>query len=114
VRNYNSSKHIVNFPNGSKLQFGHCQHEKDVRNYQGAEYLFIGFDELTEFTYGMWNSHHRNRCLLKEQLLVWRRNDPGGVDTNGSKVSGLRASQRRELIPLVTKLKDTLSRRPNK
>jgi len=96
------------------LQFGHCQHEKDVRNYQGAEYLFIGFDELTEFTYGCGNfSPQEIAALLKEQLLVWRaQRILEEWDTNGSKVSGLRASQRRELIPLVTKLKDTLSRRP--
>jgi phage terminase large subunit len=63
ARNYNQTDHIVKFTNKSTLRFGHCQHESDVRNYQGGEYLFIGFDELTEFTYPMWSfMTSRNRC----------------------------------------------------
>jgi phage terminase large subunit len=78
---YNGTKHIVNFPNGSKLQFGHCQHEKDVRNYQGAEYLFIGFDELTEFSYPMWDFlKTRNRCpILGSFPCMAGATNPGGV-----------------------------------
>jgi phage terminase large subunit len=78
---YNSSKHIVTFGNGSKLQFGHCQHEKDVRNYQGAEYLFIGFDELTEFSYPMWDFlKTRNRCPIPGSFpCMAGATNPGGV-----------------------------------
>ena len=38
------------FPSKARLDFGHCQHEKDRFNYQGAAYQFIGPDELTQFT----------------------------------------------------------------
>lgn len=48
---YNESKHIMRFPaTGSTVQFGHVQYEKDVYKYQGAEFDFLGFDELTLFT----------------------------------------------------------------
>lgn len=47
---YNSTKHYWAFPSGSRIYFGHMQHEDDMLQYQGAEYAFIGFDELTEFT----------------------------------------------------------------
>jgi phage terminase large subunit len=79
--NYSSQKHIVKFPNGSTLRFGHCQHEKDVRNYQGAEYLFIGFDELTEFTYPMWDFlKTRNRCPIPGTFpCMAGATNPGGV-----------------------------------
>jgi predicted phage terminase large subunit-like protein len=38
------------FPAGESVRFGHAQHELDVHQYQGAEFQFVGFDELTSFT----------------------------------------------------------------
>ena len=38
------------FPNGSLIDFGHCETDDDVRKYLSAEYECIAFDELTEFT----------------------------------------------------------------
>lgn len=49
-RKYNEAKHIVTWKNGSTTRFGHCRNENDVYAYQGAEFLFIGVDELTHFT----------------------------------------------------------------
>lgn len=51
LRNYNKSKHVVTFPNGSKLFFGCAQHEKDILAYNGNEFAAIFIDESTEFTY---------------------------------------------------------------
>lgn len=47
---YNDGKKRWTFVNGSILEFGFCENEKDVTKYQSAEYGFIGFDELTHFT----------------------------------------------------------------
>lgn len=41
---------IWHFPSGAKIQFNHCQHEDDAFKYQGREFHFVGFDELTHFT----------------------------------------------------------------
>jgi predicted phage terminase large subunit-like protein len=38
------------FPGGETVRFGHAQHELDVHQYQGAEFQYVGFDELTSFT----------------------------------------------------------------
>ncbi|GLB58667.1 phage terminase large subunit [Cytobacillus sp. NCCP-133] len=46
---WNEQKKIWRFPSGATLTFGHMQHEKDKYNYQGKEYHFVGFDELTQF-----------------------------------------------------------------
>ena len=35
---------------GSKVFFCHLENEMDKENHQGAEYQFVGFDELTQFT----------------------------------------------------------------
>jgi len=64
--NYSESKHIVTWHNGSTTRFGHCAHEDDVYQYQGAEYLFIGLDELTHFTLKQWQFlTSRNRCPVR-------------------------------------------------
>ena len=53
-RSYNEAKHIVTWHNGSTTRFGYCRNENDVYQYQGAEFLFIGIDELTHFTMKQW------------------------------------------------------------
>lgn len=47
---YKSSEHRWYFPSGAIVQLGHMQFENDKYNYQGKEYHFVGFDELTQFT----------------------------------------------------------------
>jgi hypothetical protein len=60
---FNESKHTVLWHNGSTTRFGHCHNESDVYQYQGAEFLFIGIDELTHFTLKEWQFlTSRNRC----------------------------------------------------
>jgi Phage terminase large subunit len=62
---FNESKHLVEWKNGSTTRFGYCAAEHDVYQYQGAEYLFIGIDELTLFTLRQWQFlTSRNRCPL--------------------------------------------------
>jgi hypothetical protein len=60
---FQESKHVVTWRNGSTTRFGYCQRENDVYQYQGAEFLFIGIDELTLFTLRQWQFlTSRNRC----------------------------------------------------
>jgi hypothetical protein len=60
---FHESKHLVEWANGSTTRFGYCASERDVYQYQGAEYLFIGIDELTLFTLRQWQFlTSRNRC----------------------------------------------------
>ena len=65
---YNDQKHLWIFPSGSKIQFGSMKDEKDMYNYQGFEYDFIGFDELTHFT-------------EKQYMYLMSRNRPKGPGT---------------------------------
>jgi hypothetical protein len=65
-RSYNESKHVVTWHNNSTTRFGHCAHENDIYQYQGAEYLFIGLDETTHFTLKQWQFlTSRNRCPVR-------------------------------------------------
>lgn len=65
---YNDSKHTWTFPSGAKIVFGSMQYSKDKLNYQGKAYDFIGFDELTHFTYD-------------EYIYLKSRNRPNGAGT---------------------------------
>lgn len=47
---YLKSERKVRFPNGSVLQFGHCEDEAAVGKYLSTEYDAIYFDELVTFT----------------------------------------------------------------
>jgi phage terminase large subunit len=42
------------FINGSSIEFGYCDSENDVNQYQSAEYDCVRFDELTHFTEFMY------------------------------------------------------------
>src|SRR5260370_25270486 len=66
-KSYNESKHLVTWTNGSTTRFGYCRNENDGYQYQGAEFLFIGIDELTHFTLKQWQFlTSRNRCPIPE------------------------------------------------
>ncbi len=47
---FNHTSHVWSFPSGAKVYFGNISHDFKT-NYQGKRYDFVGFDELTHFTY---------------------------------------------------------------
>jgi hypothetical protein len=77
--------HAFTFPSGARLEFGHLQHSKDRFNYQGAEYQFIGFDELTQFEQNDYLYLHsrlrrpRGGPLSRVPLRVRSAGNPGGI-----------------------------------
>lgn len=46
---WNPSSHQWRFPSGAILAFGYLENENDHYRYLGAEFQFVGFDELTQF-----------------------------------------------------------------
>lgn len=47
---YNKTKHVWVFPSGAKIHFGHIENDGDETIYQGWEFQYVGFDELTSFS----------------------------------------------------------------
>lgn len=43
-------KSIWTFPSGATVWMSHCEHDKDVRNYDSFEFHLVIFEELTHFT----------------------------------------------------------------
>lgn len=78
---YNDTKKRLTFRNGSVLQFGYCDQDRDILRYQGAEFGWIGWDELThmnEYPYLYMLSR-----LRSTDATIWPRvratTNPGGV-----------------------------------
>ena len=65
---YNSTEHCWSFPSGAKIYFGNMPTDKDRLNYQGKQYDFVGFDELTHFSWEQYS-------------YLMSRNRPGGPGT---------------------------------
>ena len=51
---YNANEKVWKFPSGANIFFGYMNRDEDRFNYQGKSYDFIGFDEVTHFSYLMY------------------------------------------------------------
>lgn len=86
--NINLSRNEIAWHNGSKIHLCHCQHEKDLTKYQGAEIHVLLIDEMTHFLETMYR-FLRNRVRLgglkipeqwqKKLPLIIGASNPGSV-----------------------------------
>jgi len=70
------------FPSGATLTFGYLESERDKYRYQSAEFTFLAFDELTQFTESQYRyllSRLRKPEGLPVPLRVRCATNPGGV-----------------------------------
>ena len=65
---FNATNHCWTFPSGARIMFGAMQRNQDKYKYQGRAFDFIGFDELTHFTY-------------EQYMYLVSRNRPSGPGT---------------------------------
>lgn len=78
---YNSTAHTWTFPSGARIMFGSMQYTQDRTKYQGQAYDFIGFDELTHFTFDEY-SYLFSRCRPNgpgTRCYIRSTANPGGV-----------------------------------
>lgn len=77
---YNDSKKMWTIKGGSTIEFGYCDSESDVTQYQSAEYDCIRFDELTHFTEFMYTYLiSRIRGVNPFPKQIKSSTNPGGV-----------------------------------
>lgn len=70
------------FPSGATLRFGYLDTENAKFRYQGGEYQFIGFDELTQFSESQYKylfSRLRKREGIDVPLRMYSASNPGGI-----------------------------------
>lgn len=80
IAKYNKTEKIFRFPNKSTIQFGYCDNDNDVMQYQGAEYDIIYLDEATQLR-EEWIKKIATTCRGVNNLpkRVYYTCNPGGV-----------------------------------
>jgi terminase large subunit-like protein len=82
---WNEDEKRWTFPSGATLTFGHVEHFNDIYRYQGPEFQFVGWDELTQFdekTYEYLFSRTRRVKAMQELGIPIRHrsaSNPGGT-----------------------------------
>lgn len=79
---WSEQKRTWTFPSGATLSFGYLETDLDKYQYQGAEYQFIGFDELTQFREAPYTYLFSRLRRLKTSDIPLRMraaSNPGGV-----------------------------------
>jgi len=77
---YQEQKKRWIFPSGAQYYFGAMEHEKDKYKYQGREYQYIAFDELTQFQESQYLYLH-SRCRTSDadiRCYIRASSNPGG------------------------------------
>lgn len=80
-RCFNASKNEWRFPNGAVLQFRHLERDDDVDHYQGQDYQWVGFDELTQWATDFQYTYmiSRLRSAKGVQPRIRCASNPGGL-----------------------------------
>ena len=79
--NWDRNTKTYSFPSGATLSFGYLNHDNALDQYQGAEFQFVGFDELTQFSERQYTYlHSRLRRLENSEVPIRMRagSNPGG------------------------------------
>src|SRR5690606_17216994 len=67
------------FDSGAIIKFAHLDTEKDKYSWQGSQICFIGFDELTHFSWGQFVymlSRNRSICGIRPYIRATTNPDP--------------------------------------
>lgn len=78
---WNGDTKTYTFPSGATLTFGYLSHDNHLDQYQGAEFQFVGFDELTQFTEHQYSYLHSRLRRLEDSVVPIRMRagtNPGG------------------------------------
>ena len=79
---YNATDQRWTFPSGATILLSHMENAVDRFDHRGAEYQFIGFDELTLFERLMYTymfSRRRKRAGVNVPLRTRSGSNPGGI-----------------------------------
>lgn len=78
---YNGTTRTFTFPSGATITFDSLFHENDKLKFQGLQYEFIGFDEITQFQQSEYDYlRSRNRANGPGMRVYMRcTGNPGGV-----------------------------------
>lgn len=80
---YNDQKHTWEWPETNAYQdFGHVQHDSDIKSYDSAQYNYCAFDELTHFSSHPYHYMVGSRVRPSSSFnvaIVRNGTNPGGI-----------------------------------
>lgn len=79
---WHDSSKTIHFPTGATVTFGYLENDNDVYRYQGAEFHYIGIDELPqlpEFPYRYLMSRTRRQKESPIPIRMRGTGNPGGI-----------------------------------
>lgn len=103
------SKNQIRFANGSVIHLCHCQHDKDVYGYQGAEIHVLMIDELTQWARGMYTFLRSRVRLGALKIPTWLKGlfprcllgaNPGGIGHNWVKADFIDIAPALEIVAM--------------
>lgn len=106
---YHPKLHQYTFPSGSNLTFGYLAHESDVYQYDSAQFQFVGFDELTQFSerqYRFLFSRMRRQKGSRVPLRMRSASNPGGIGHLWVKSRFIMNAQRHKRVFIPARLED--------
>lgn len=115
---WNGVDKMWRFTNGSVIEFGYCDNENDVYNYDSAEYDCVCWDELTQWpndeNYLYLFSRIRTRTALADQGLVGHMvagTNPGRVGGAWVKARWVDVGDPEEVVEVEDDQSDLISNR---
>lgn len=79
---WNETNKTWTFPSGATLRFGYISTDNDKYNYQGGQYHFIGWDELTQHTEAVYKYMFSRARKLKDSpvpVRIMSATNPGNI-----------------------------------
>lgn len=90
------------FPSGATLSFGYLANIRDHFRYQGSEFQFVGFDELTQFLESQYRylfSRLRRLAGVDVPLRMRAGTNPGGIGHDWVKKRFITTPANRMFVP---------------
>jgi len=107
---WNEQDKTWRFPSGAKITFGFLETVNDRYRYQGSEYQFIGFDELTHFVESdyvyLFSRMRRTQAKASIPLRMRGAGNPGGIGHQWVNKRFIRESSREDRIFIPAGLRD--------
>jgi hypothetical protein len=104
---WNAMEHTWTFPSGATLTFGYLETENSKYRYQSAEFQFVGFDELTQFSetqYTYLFSRLRRLTGSDTPIRMRAASNPGGVGHEWVKQRFISTQKSRDRVFIPAKL----------
>jgi len=106
---WNGMEHSWTFPSGATITFGYLETEVSKYRYQSAEFQFVGFDELTQFSETQYTYlFSRLRRLAGSDVPIRMRaaSNPGGIGHEWVKQRFISTQEHEDRVFISAKLRE--------